>query len=75
MCLACSMAPTGVRRPRLTRHLRTCGLSCPHADWYYSMFTLFMLVTFEVTLVTQRLNQMRELRALQTPKQHIQVYR
>jgi cation-transporting ATPase 13A1 len=39
------------------------------------MFTLFMLVTFEVTLVTQRLNQMRELRALQTPKQHIQVYR
>lgn len=39
------------------------------------MFTLFMLVTFEVTLVTQRLNQMRELRSLQTPKQHIQVYR
>ncbi len=43
--------------------------------WYYSLFTLFMLVSFECTLVSQRLRNLRELRSLQTPKQHIQVYR
>jgi cation-transporting ATPase 13A1 len=42
---------------------------------YYSLFTLFMLVTFECTLVGQRLRNLKELRSLQTPKQHIQVYR
>lgn len=39
------------------------------------MFTLFMLVTFECTVVQQRLRNLRELRTLQTPRQHIQVYR
>ncbi|KXZ52689.1 hypothetical protein GPECTOR_9g735 [Gonium pectorale] len=43
--------------------------------FYYSLFTLFMLVTFESTVVGQRLRNLRELRSLQTPKQHIYVYR
>jgi hypothetical protein len=34
-----------------------------------------MLVTFECTLVSQRLRNLRELRSLQTPKQAAQVYR
>lgn len=42
---------------------------------YYSLFTLFMLITFECTVVQQRLRNLRELRGLQTPKQHVQVYR
>lgn len=43
--------------------------------WYYSLFTLFMLVTFECTVVQQRLRNLTELRTLQTAKQHIHVYR
>lgn len=40
---------------------------------YYSIFTLLMLVVFESTVVHQRQRNLAELRALQTPKQHIQV--
>ncbi|KAG2488279.1 hypothetical protein HYH03_013129 [Edaphochlamys debaryana] len=43
--------------------------------FYYSFFTLFMLVTFESTVVGQRLRNLKELRALQAPKHPIQVYR
>ncbi|GFR45826.1 hypothetical protein Agub_g7190, partial [Astrephomene gubernaculifera] len=43
--------------------------------FYYSLFTLFMLVTFESTVVGQRLRNLKELRSLQTPKQQIHVYR
>lgn len=43
--------------------------------WYYSLFTLMMLVTFECTVVMQRLRNLKELRTLSTPKQTIQVYR
>ena len=56
--------------------LLTCvlgALGCPCR--YYSLFTLFMLVTFECTLVGQRRRNLQELRSLQTPKQPIQVYR
>lgn len=42
---------------------------------YYSLFTLGMLVMFECTVVGQRLRNLRELRALSTPKQAVQVYR
>ncbi|GIL88698.1 hypothetical protein Vretimale_17282 [Volvox reticuliferus] len=42
---------------------------------YYSLFTLFMLITFEGTVVGQRLRNLKELRSLQTPKQNIYVYR
>ncbi|GAX79126.1 hypothetical protein CEUSTIGMA_g6566.t1 [Chlamydomonas eustigma] len=43
--------------------------------WYYSLFTLFMLVSFECTIVNQRLRSLKELRSMQTPKQDVQVYR
>ena len=41
--------------------------------WYYSLFTLFMLVTFESTVVMQRQRNLKELRSLQTPKMRMQV--
>jgi hypothetical protein len=43
--------------------------------FYYSLFTLFMLLTFESTVVGQRLRNLKELRSLQTPKQPVFVYR
>eukprot|EP00798_Chlamydomonas_sp_ICE-L_P019149 gene19149-25759_t len=42
--------------------------------WYYSLFTLFMLITFECTIVAQRQRNLKELRTLQTPKQSVNVY-
>lgn len=50
-------------------------LWCLDDYWYYSLFTLFMLVTFECTVVGQRLRNLKELRTLQTPKQETYVYR
>ena len=44
----------------------------PHqldARRYYSLFTLFMLVTFECTVVGQRLRNLNDVRRLQAPKQ------
>ncbi|KAK9819655.1 hypothetical protein WJX72_000825 [[Myrmecia] bisecta] len=51
------------------------SLWCMDEFWYYSIFTLFMLIMFEWTVVQQRLRNLSELRALQTPKQAIMVYR
>lgn len=51
------------------------GLWALDEYWYYSLFTLGMLVMFESTVVTQRLRNLKELRSLQTPKQPIMVYR
>lgn len=34
-----------------------------------------MLVTFECTVVFQRIRQLKELRSLQTPRQTLNVYR
>lgn len=43
--------------------------------WYYSIMTLFMLVTFESTVVHQRLRNLAQVRALQQPRQPLKVYR
>lgn len=43
--------------------------------WYYSLLTLFMLVTFESTVVGQRLRNLNQVRALQQPRQPLKVYR
>ena len=51
------------------------GLWCLDEYWYYSLFTLFMLVAFECTVVAQRTRTLRELRSLQTPKQRLATYR
>lgn len=42
---------------------------------YYSLMTLFMLVTFESTVVHQRLRNLSQVRALQQPQKPIKAYR
>lgn len=43
--------------------------------WYYSIFTLFMLVTFECTVVFQRLRSLKELRGLRPKAPEVHVFR
>lgn len=63
--------------PRLVLILRLLSLSCPQVFcvvlwslddyWYYSLFTLLMLVVFESTVVTSRMRNLDEMRELATP--------
>jgi manganese-transporting P-type ATPase len=48
-------------------------LWCMDAYWYYSLFTLFMLVMFECTVVLSRTRTLTDLRSIQVPKQTLQV--
>jgi cation-transporting ATPase 13A1 len=43
--------------------------------WYYSLFTLFMLMVFEATVVFQRVKNLQEFRQMSIPPYPIQVYR
>ncbi|KAI8618780.1 hypothetical protein BC830DRAFT_1208454 [Chytriomyces sp. MP71] len=43
--------------------------------WYYSLFTLFMLMVFESTVVFQRLKNLQEFRAMSIKPYSIKVYR
>lgn len=51
------------------------ALWCLDEYWYYSIFTLFMLVVFEGTTVTQRLRTLKEFRTMSITPYPIQCLR
>ncbi|KAJ3573618.1 hypothetical protein NP233_g2332 [Leucocoprinus birnbaumii] len=51
------------------------GLWCLDEYWYYSLFTLFMLVVFECTVVWQRIRTLSEFRTMSVVPYPIRCYR
>ncbi|KAG6918084.1 hypothetical protein DXG01_016536 [Tephrocybe rancida] len=51
------------------------ALWCLDEYWYYSLFTLFMLIVFECTVVWQRVRTLTEFRTMAVAPYPIKVYR
>lgn len=51
------------------------ALWCLDEYWYYSLFTLFMLIVFECTVVWQRVRTLTEFRTMSVAPYPIQCYR
>eukprot|EP00897_Mesotaenium_endlicherianum_P008584 jgi/Mesen1/7754/ME000407S06956 len=51
------------------------GLWCLDEYWYYSLFTLFMLLVFQSTMVSSRLRTLTELRRVRVDSQTLMAHR
>ncbi|ESK88685.1 endoplasmic reticulum ca-transporting p-type atpase [Moniliophthora roreri MCA 2997] len=51
------------------------ALWCLDEYWYYSLFTLFMLIVFECTVVWQRVRTLTEFRTMSVKPYQLNVYR